>query len=231
MNHGPLLFLGIFFATACSWYALVFKPHLDIGRQQPVTIPETGQIYPIARGGTAVQGLEVYRANGCAYCHTMQVRGPGFGSDIDRGWGKRPSVAQDFLYDQRVMPGSIRIGPDLMNIGARNQSAEWHLLHLYDPQITSKGSTMPPYRYLFERKRVGHRPSPKALKLPPEFAPEAGFEIVPTPQAEALVDYLLSLQAETSLFEAPLPPSTNAPASTASTNAVPATNAPVSTNK
>ena len=48
---------------------------------------------------------------------------------------------------------------------------------------------------------------------------EAGYEIVPTTEARALVAYLLSLRAETPLFDAPLTapaaapgPATNAPA-------------------
>ena len=36
----------------------------------------------------------------------------------------------------------------------------------------------------------------KALKLTGKFAPKAGYEIVPTPEAEALVDYLLSLKKD-----------------------------------
>jgi cytochrome c oxidase cbb3-type subunit 2 len=86
---------------------------------------------------------------------------------------------------------------------------------------------MPPYRFLFEKRKVdaAHKPSPDALQLPPEFAPPPGFEIVPTPEARALVAYLLSLRADVALFEAPMtpPPAPKAPAG--ATNA-PATNAP-----
>ena len=74
-------------------------------------------------------------------------------------------------------------------------------------------------------------PSPEALKLSGEFAPEPGYEIVPTDQAKELAAYLLSLRADTVIFETPMtvaaapPVSTNAP--TAITNApVAAANAP-----
>ena len=35
------------------------------------------------RPGQARQGAEVYRANGCAECHTQQVRPKGLGADLD----------------------------------------------------------------------------------------------------------------------------------------------------
>jgi cytochrome c oxidase cbb3-type subunit II len=96
----------------------------------------------------------------------------------------------------------MRTGPDLSNIGLRQSSAEWHYTHLYNPQITSKGSVMPPFRFLFERRRIGARPSPDALKLTGAEAPPPGFEVVPRPEAVALVQYLLSLKANAPLPEA-----------------------------
>ena len=74
MKHGPLIFLGVFFTLATSWCGLIFAPQLQLGSQQPVKIEATGQLYPSARPGLAQQGAEVYRANGCVYCHSQQVR-------------------------------------------------------------------------------------------------------------------------------------------------------------
>jgi hypothetical protein len=51
--------------------------------------------------------------------------------------------------------------------------------------------------------------------LPAEFAPPAGYEVVPTDDAKNLAAYLLSLRADAPLYEAPFTPaqiSTNAPA-------------------
>ena len=474
MKHGPLIFLGVFFTLATSWCGLIFAPQLQLGSQQPVRIEATGQLYPSARPGLAQQGAEVYRANGCVYCHSQQVRqsdsefdlilaplpeakvepaafkpedflkaatnylaeanllkgdaqgyalarsAKGFalggdlkqalaianqlvgywkaiglsgiypslvqvgdapqaeaaitqaltaakplsgdekvgalieiaigyalagdaqhallvaentqsrdrvyaaiikalakagkteagkaklavtmavfeikggrwddaeklvatapkpilkgvskkiadaarskieaaggkanasviplGHDLERGWGKRPSVAQDFLYDYPVQIGSQRIGPDLADVGARDpkdfalawkfqstttqleEATAWHLLHLYNPQAVAVGtpSTMPPYRFLFEKRDVKTQPSwkePKPedllnqLRLAGKFSPANGVEVAPKNEARALVAYLLSLQSETPLLEAPtakllLPAvaSTNAPA-------------------
>ena len=267
MNPGPLLFLGSFFALAVSWFGFVLAPQLQLGRQAEVEIAATGQPYPSMRSGMARQGEAVYRANGCFYCHSQQVRPRGFGSDVARGWGGRAgevqSVDQDYLYDRPVMLGSQRVGPDLANIGLRQINAlpgqtnvvlpgqtnapqqtnelllqqinevrlqetnEVRLLaHLYNPQATMHGSLMPPYRFLFEQRKlkVGEKSSAEAL--PDGLGAPAGYEVVPTEDARALAAYLMSLRSDTALFEAPpfpLPPAkTNAPAAKS-------TNAPVAT--
>jgi len=61
---------------------------------------------------------------------------------------------------------------------------------------------MPPYAFLFEKRKMGEKPSAEALALPPEFAVEAGYEVVPKPEARLLVEYLLSLKANAPLPEA-----------------------------
>jgi len=291
MKSAAIIFLVAFVALSASWGGFVLAPQIQLGRNVQTKAVGSGGLYPLARPGLAQQGLEVYRANGCAYCHSQQVREDGAiceivltdggtngtathaaiakfnpeavnqetvillahlpktiltvsdmsaaapvikaleaagakaeamvvatGPDISRGWGRRRSVAQDFLYDYPVQLGSRRAGPDLANVGARQMDANWQLRHLYAPQSEVKGSTMPPYRFLFEQRKSGARPSPDALYLPPEFAPPTGIEIVPKPEAKALVAYLLSLHADTPLFEAPAPPPPSPPA--------PATNTP-----
>ena len=259
MKNGVLIFLAVFVALGGSWCGLVLVPELQLGGAKQTTILNSSDVYPIGRPGEANQGLSVYRANGCAACHTEQVRQTGIacnvelmdagknpeavtnlissliltnltkevadkaadqitaaggkteihivatGSDIARGWGMRQSVAEDFLHDQPVQLGSLRAGPDLSSIGAR-ADANWQLLHLYTPQSVVKGSTMPPFRYLFEVRKIGREPSPDALKLPPEFAPPAGCEVVPTPEAVELAAYLLSLRATAPLYDAPIAP-------------------------
>jgi cbb3-type cytochrome oxidase cytochrome c subunit len=140
------------------------------------------------------------------------------GADISRGWGRRRTVAQDYVYDATVQLGTRRAGPDLANVGLRQPDVNWHLRHLYAPQAEVKGSTMPPYRYLFEQRKLGKGGSAEALALPVGTGPD-GFEIVPTDAARALAAYLVSLRADAPLFEAPFtaPPapaaaSTNSPA-------------------
>ena len=218
MNSGPLLFLGLFITMASSWLTFVLGPQLQIGDMHTTTniiIGASGQIYPNAEPGTAHQGAEVYRANGCAACHTQLVRPRGFGPDINRGWGVRRSTGYDYLYDQPVLLGSLRVGPDLANAGRRMDAAAV-LLHLYEPRVFIHDSIMPSFPYLFEKRKIQGVPSPDALKIPAPYTPLPGYEIVPRPEARALAAYITSLHQDGYLFEAPPPPQppgkTNAPA-------------------
>jgi hypothetical protein len=45
------------------------------------------------------------------------------------------------------------------------------------------------------------------VKLGGEFAPKAGYEVLPKPEAKQLVEYLRSLKSSVELPEAPLPKS------------------------
>ncbi len=195
MNKAPLLFLGIFFTLAFSWTGIVLTNQIQFGSLGTYLDPMEGVAYPQAMPGLARQGKQVYQSLGCVYCHTQQVRRPGFGADTERGWGDRQSVARDYIYERRVFLGTMRTGPDLMNVGARPLTAEWHHKHLLNPQITSPGSVMPPFTFLYETRKIVGQPSPKALQnLPAPYAPAPGYEVVPTPRAEALVAYLQSLK-------------------------------------
>jgi len=89
MSYGPLLFLGILFTLATSWVGLVLLPHRQMGALGQHTDTNTAAIYPADRSGEAQQGAEHYRSLGCVYCHTQQIRPEGYGSDIERGWGRR----------------------------------------------------------------------------------------------------------------------------------------------
>lgn len=125
------------------------------------------------------------------------------GPDIARGWGIRASVARDYLYDDTLMLGDLRMGPDLANVGSRLPGTQQALLHLYNPKSTNPDSRMPAYKFLFEERPIGDTPSPNALKLEGDLAPKAGMEIVPKAEALELVAYLQSLKVTEPLYEAP----------------------------
>jgi mono/diheme cytochrome c family protein len=83
MNYGPLVFLAAFFALSASWFGFVLTPQVQLGRQQQATnVVNTAELYPQARPGLAHQGLEVYRANNCAACHSQQVGQTGVVVDV-----------------------------------------------------------------------------------------------------------------------------------------------------
>lgn len=100
------------------------------------------------------------------------------------------------------MLGTMRTGPDLANVGLR-YSELWQYQHLYNPWITSPGSTMPPYPFLFEVQPISQMrgASPDAIEIPREFHPGAGLEVVPTQRAKDLVAYLMNLRQDYELPE------------------------------
>lgn len=265
MKTGFRVFLAAFIALGLSWCGFVLAPALQLGTAKLEPVLNSSETWPPQPSGDAALGLQVYRANGCAACHTTQVRQDGVtcdvvltdagknpaavsnlvatlklsgvtkdqadaaadqitaaggksethilatGADIARGWGVRQSVAADYLYDTPVQLGNLRAGPDLANIGLRAPDLNWQLVHLYAPQSLVKNSAMPPFRYLFELRKVAGAPSPDALQFPKGFGPPAGYEVVPKTQAKELAAYLLSLKADAPLYEAPFTPAITKP--------------------
>lgn len=135
----------------------------------------------------AQRGRDVYVGEGCAYCHTQQVRP--LKQDLVFG---RPSVAGDYAYATPELLGSERNGPDLSNIGTRQPSDVWHFIHLYEPRALVSESIMPSYRWLF-RVKAHADPGDVVVPVPPAYAPPKGM-VVTTQQAQDLVAYLKSLQ-------------------------------------
>lgn len=163
---------------------LVIMPYVQLSAEPA---PEALEPYTEA----ALRGRSIYISEGCMYCHSQQPRDPGFtASDSARGWG-RASVPGDYAYDWPHLMGTMRTGPDLFNIGARQPSVDWHLVHLYDPRAVSPGSNMPPYRYLFET--VLHPlDSDRIVPVPAQFV-EGDGKVIATQAALDLVAYLKSL--------------------------------------
>ena len=207
MNNFRIIFVGFLLTFASRWFGLVIIRTFHYGVQKA----ELPKHPPSAERDLFLQGEQVYAANGCVLCHTQQVRSMSFGSDVDRGWGKRRTVAADYLGDAKAMMGTMRTGPDLANIGVRMPSESWHFQHLYDPISVSPGSNMPPYPFLFERKHViDGKPDSDAVALDADGGrvDADGFQRVPSTDARALVAYLISLKRSQSerleAIEAPL---------------------------
>ncbi len=85
--------------------------------------------------------------------------------------------------------------------GPATYSAAWHHQHLYAPRSIDSDSNMPAYRFLYEKRRISGERSVDALSLTGDDAPPAGWEIVPTYDAECLVAYLMSLDQSHPLKE------------------------------
>ena len=188
---------------------LVVMPYMLLKDQAP---PPGLKPYTAAQ----LAGRQVYIANGCIYCHTQQPRDIAQAPDALRGWGRAP-VAADYAYDTPHLLGTMRTGPDLLNIGARQPSKDWHLGHLYQPRAYTPGSIMPAYPYLFEVRQGAALPGDTVVALPPAFA-RPGEVVVARPEALALVAYLLGLDRT---YPALAPLSVAAPAAAAAKKAGP----------
>jgi cytochrome c oxidase cbb3-type subunit 2 len=196
MNRIVTLMLGIVAAVVASLVGLVLIPERQLGPFQPVTVTAADgsqETYPQPRDAWREEpGKRVYQSLGCIYCHSQQVRPENFGADLLRGWGRRRSVPRDYLFEDPPLLGSMRTGPDLANAAQRQPSADWHYLHLYDPQITSPGSVMPSFRFLFDVTDAAPGSASDAVRLPGGDAERSRW-IIPKQRARDLVGYLLSL--------------------------------------
>lgn len=200
MHNETKLLAGGMVMLSVATSALVVIPYMTVRDVKPL---EGLKPYTSAE----LRGRQVYIANGCVYCHSQQPRAKTFAPDTARGWG-RASVAGDYAYDTPHLLGTMRTGPDLFNIGARQPSDQWHLGHLYQPRAYVPGSIMPSYPYLFEAKDKAE-PGDVEVKLPPGYAPP-GKVVVAGHEALDLVAYLKALNHTYPVLELPPEPASAA---------------------
>jgi cbb3-type cytochrome c oxidase subunit II len=93
---------------------------------------------------TELAGRTLFYSNGCNYCHTQYVR------DVDNAMGP-VSEGGNYNYDNPMILGSERTGPDLSYIG-RKRSQQWEIDHLKDPRQYSPMSIMPDFTFLSENQ-------------------------------------------------------------------------------
>lgn len=91
-------------------------------------------------------GRDVYIREGCATCHSQQIRP--LLAEVER-YGQF-SHAGEFAYDRPFLWGSKRTGPDLARIGGKYTDV-WHRAHLTDPRSVVPRSIMPAYPWLEAR--------------------------------------------------------------------------------
>jgi cbb3-type cytochrome oxidase cytochrome c subunit len=207
------LFLGIFGTFAFSWIGLTLIPNYQIGHLDPQMDEEQTDIYPAPKSGMAERGRRIYAANGCAYCHSQQVRADYAASDIERKWGLRRSAPRDYLFERPAMLGKMRLGPDLSNVGKRAPAEE--------PAASPAASP-------------GPASSPAAATSPaasnsPAASPASAPASAPPPSPSAAGSPAASPANAVAAAKSPAPASTTAPApasSPASTSASADTAAP-----
>src|SRR5712664_467031 len=139
---------------ALSFLALAILPGKELAdeikRVAPVTMPTLTT--------SEQRGRVIYGREGCAYCHTQQIRF--LAADVRR-FGA-PTEAWETKYDYPQLWGTRRIGPDLsreFNLRPR----DWQLTHLYDPRLVVRDSVLPPYPWLF--RGSANQPTQEGLDL------------------------------------------------------------------
>ena len=145
----------------------------------------------------AFSGKQSFIANGCVACHTQQVRNV----DMDKVWGNRPGIAADYAGIRRTdfwrntatLMGTERTGPDLTNIGTRQSSMAWNLLHLFQPRAVVGKSIMPAYPWLFQIKDSVEKGEVEVI-IPDEFRKGIHGKVIASKEAIQLVTYLQSLK-------------------------------------
>lgn len=189
-NHKKLFLATIGFFLLLTLFAAILPALHNQRENAPL---------PGAKNLTTLEmkGKYVYIAEGCVACHSQQVRS----LDMDKPWGNRPSVAADYATNHRMdiwrntatLMGTERTGPDLINIGNRQPSIDWQLLHLFQPRTVVKESIMPSYRWLFKYKEKPGK-NDKVVNVPEEYLKGRKGKYVAKPEALQLVAYLLSLK-------------------------------------
>lgn len=91
------------------------------------------------------RGRQIYAREGCAYCHTQQIRF--VEADIER-FGAATLAWEDSMETPHML-GTRRIGPDLSR-AANTRTDQWHLAHLFAPRSVVPRSIMPSYPEFFD---------------------------------------------------------------------------------
>src|SRR6266404_4218997 len=155
LSHAHVIAFGAgvgFFALSFLVLAILPGKELanEIKRAAPVTMPTLT--------ASEQRGRVIYGREGCAYCHTEQVRS--LAADVRR-FGA-PTEAWETKYDYPQLWGTRRIGPDLSR-EFNLHPGDWQLTHLYDPRLVVRDSVMPPYQWLFNGSPG--QPTQEALDL------------------------------------------------------------------
>jgi len=120
---------------------------------QPVqNLEELKKLHFSSRKEIIAEGEQIYRKEGCWYCHTDQTRTLIQDTVLNgsESFPAPPSSANEYIYQEVTFPGTRRIGPDLSRVGIKQSSRDWHRGHFWFPKTASKGSVMPSFQHFFD---------------------------------------------------------------------------------
>jgi cytochrome c oxidase cbb3-type subunit II len=166
-------------------FLVALRPAIELDASTPLSLR--------AQNVSVARGRALYVAEGCGYCHSQLVR-PIF---VDAAYG-RASEITDYADATPPLVGTERTGPDLANVGIRQPSVMWNLLHLFNPRSMVPDSVMPGFPWYFEiidRARAPTAPDAYVLAPGEPFLPR-GKVALPRREALDLVAYLQTLKQE-----------------------------------
>lgn len=111
MKNGFVIFFAAVVALGASWGGFVLAPVFQLGGAKLTTVLNSTDTYPLQRTGEASLGLQVYRANGCAACHTEQVRQTGIAAEVTLN-----SLGSSKPEDFKAFVQSLFVLPELENV-------------------------------------------------------------------------------------------------------------------
>lgn len=129
----------VFFVLSVSLLGLLPRQALE---QQSVAMAPSA---PLAYTPAESRGRDVYAREGCAYCHSQQVRY----TEADMARFGAPTLAWEGRLEYPHMLGTRRIGPDLSRAG-NTRTTDWQYAHLFAPRAVVAASVMPSYSQLFD---------------------------------------------------------------------------------
>lgn len=138
-----------------------------------------GKLKFLSREALIRMGEDIYRVEGCWYCHTDQTRTLVQDTVLNGSaqYPAPPSSANEYVYQRVTFPGTRRIGPDLSRVGVKRPHRDWHMSHFWAPKTESKGSVMPAFAHFFDNDPSGSAKNPYG---------------VPNWQFEAVYQYLMT---------------------------------------
>ncbi len=138
-----------------------------------------GRVRFLSRQDLIGIGQDIYRIEGCWYCHTDQTRT--LVQDVVQNGSAQypapPSSANEYIYQSVTFPGTRRIGPDLSRVGIKRPHRDWHASHFWSPTSKSLGSVMPSFAHFFDDDPTGTAPNPFGV---PNFKFEGIFQYLMT---------------------------------------------------
>ncbi len=138
-----------------------------------------GKLRFLSRQSLIKIGEDIYRVEGCWYCHTDQTRTLVQDTVVNGSadFPAPPSSANEYIYQRVTFPGTRRIGPDLSRVGIKRPHRDWHMSHFQSPSSESKGSIMPSFGHFFDDDPAGTFASPYSV---PNYKFEAIFQYLMT---------------------------------------------------